>query len=191
MLDERGNYTRIVQPSIEIPREYDQVLSFSSLSSGGSKDPSSPSARFVLNLRRTRALLVNLTPRRPDGSKDQSSKGKAPRERAEQRREKREREATGNDGWIAESRVGYLDCPRSGHFPRYALDARRETRRRMLASMRILLSFPDELAAAGRPKIKNCESASDNTRLVNLNQNKFATKRTFIVTLARRKSISW
>lgn len=166
MLDKRGNHTRTVQSSIEIPRESRPgVLSFSSLSSGGPKDLSSLSARFVLNLRRTRGLLVNLTPPRPDGSKDQSSKGKAPREPDEERREKRERRPPGTR-WIAESRVGYLDCPRSGHFPRYVCDARRETRRRMLARAWIFLPW-DKLTMARRQNIRNCESGA---RLVDLSE---------------------
>lgn len=69
---------------------------------------------------RTRALLVNPVglDRMAERTKDRKGRHRECRWRWG---EKRGREAGGHrDRWIAGSRVGYPDCPRSGHFPRYA-----------------------------------------------------------------------
>lgn len=87
------------------------------------EDPSSSSARFALKFRRNACSLSKPHRCRPDGSEDQRSKGKAPREPADERRKKGERDRRPS-GYRWGSRVGF--CPSSGHFPRYAFDARDE-----------------------------------------------------------------
>lgn len=129
--EDAGDHTRTVERRIGIPHE----LTRSSLSLS-----CAPSTLSVLSLSKwrnpmilrvrarvlhwsfwgTHALLVNPAGLDRMAARTKDRKG---RHRETRRRwgEKRGREAGGHrNRWIVESRVGYPDCPRSGHFPRYA-----------------------------------------------------------------------
>lgn len=110
-------------------------LSFSSLSNGGSFEFK---RAFCTEVSEDECSLTSKPRRsRPDGSEDQRSKGKAPRERAEERRKKgeRDRRPSGYRCGIA----GGVLSQFGGHFPRYAVWCTRQGNARFLLLRRALL----------------------------------------------------
>lgn len=88
-----------------------------------SKDPSSSRARFALNLRRIRGLLVNPEPIAwKRGNLEQNFEGDGVTSGTRRGDRQGTRRSDKRDGWdhrITGCWVGWTDWPRSGHFPCY------------------------------------------------------------------------